>query len=72
MFCWIELGIQLQVSLGSIGRGLNHHDQDLGGMPRNFSLSDLDITSDPHSLMPRDISISDFPSLDLDPGGGPS
>ncbi len=59
--------------MGSIGRGLNHHDQELGALSRNFSLSDLALDHadpDPHSLMQRDISLSDFQiPLDLDSGG---
>jgi len=61
-----------QVSMGSIGRGLSNHDQDLGGLPQNFSLSDLaldHVDGDPHGLMPRNISLSDFPTLDLDSEG---
>lgn len=44
------------------------HDHDLGGIPRNFSLTDLGLDND-HGGLPRNISLSDFPVLDLDSGG---
>lgn len=62
----------LQVSSGSMGRGLGSQDH-LAGLPRNFSLSDLGLDhvmdGEHGGILPRNISLSDFPALDLDSGG---
>ena len=66
---WIRV---LQISSGSMGRGLGSQDH-LAGLPRNFSLSDLGLDhvmdGENGGMMPRNISLSDFPALDLDSGG---